>query len=233
MPLPYGCCCLPTPLTIDSGGSQIFPLVVHHPAFPSNWPAIPSLQRGQSTNPCMKTWCICGCSCRNDVCRVCVCYREGNSGDGSDLEWTLCRYDLWKGDLFSIFCVFTQTYNICMKKHSYITYTSTCISTPHNSNRKKHNTHHTHFTNTRHITPLQGFKNTTINNARYTTNIPTDPHTVTTTYIQSNMPHIHTSIVSMHLATRGNNKILHTHIPHNISSEETLSSFTRRTLAQL
>ena len=31
---------------------------------------------------------------------------------------------------------------------------------------------------------------------RYTTNIPTDPHTVTTTDIKTNMRHIHTSIVS-------------------------------------
>ena len=53
------------------------------------------------------------------------------------------------------------------------------------------------------------------NNGRYTTNIPTDPHTVTTTDIKTNMRHIHTSIVSRHLATRGNNKILaHTSTPH-------------------
>ena len=52
-------------------------------------------------------------------------------------------------------------------------------------------------------------KNTIFNNGRYTTNIPTDPHTVTTTDIKTNMRHIHTSIVSRHLATRGNNKILH------------------------
>ena len=57
---------------------------------------------------------------------------------------------------------------------------------------------------------LQGQKNTIFNNDRYTTNIPIDPHTVTTTYIKTNMHNIHTSIVSRHLATRGNNKILHT-----------------------
>ena len=34
------------------------------------------------------------------------------------------------------------------------------------------------------------------------------PHIVTTTDIKTNMRHIHTSIVSRHLATRGNNKIL-------------------------
>ena len=36
------------------------------------------------------------------------------------------------------------------------------------------------------------------------------------------MLHIHTSIVSMHLATRGNNKILRTPPPHISSSEEIL-----------
>ena len=51
-------------------------------------------------------------------------------------------------------------------------------------------------------------------NGRYTTNIPTDTHTVTTTDIKTNMRHIHTSIVSRHLATRGNNKILRTPPPH-------------------
>ena len=47
------------------------------------------------------------------------------------------------------------------------------------------------------------------------------------------MRHIHTSIVSRHLATRGNNKILRTPPPHTSSSEERLPRLTRRTLAQL
>ena len=47
------------------------------------------------------------------------------------------------------------------------------------------------------------------------------------------MRHIHTSIVSMHLATRSNNKILHPPPPHIISHEEILSRLTRRTLVQL
>ena len=76
-------------------------------------------------------------------------------------------------------------------------------------------------------------KNTILNNGRYTTNIPTYPHTVTTTDIQTNMRHIHTSIVSRHLATRCNNKILRTPPPHISSSEERLHRLTRRTLAQL
>ena len=43
----------------------------------------------------------------------------------------------------------------------------------------------------------------------------------------------HTFIVSRHIATRGNNKILHTSQPHMISSEELLSRLALRTLAQL
>ena len=76
-------------------------------------------------------------------------------------------------------------------------------------------------------------KPTIFNNGRYTTNFPTDPHTVTTTDIKTNMHHIHTSIVSRHLATRGNNKILRTPPPHTSNSEEILPRLTRRTLAQL
>ena len=47
------------------------------------------------------------------------------------------------------------------------------------------------------------------------------------------MRHIHTSIVSKHLATRGNNKIRYTPQPHISRSEELLPRLTRRTLAQL
>ena len=45
--------------------------------------------------------------------------------------------------------------------------------------------------------------------------------------------HIHTSIVSRHLATRNNNKILHTPPSHISSSEEILPRLTRRSFAQL
>ena len=38
-------------LTLASGGSPMFPLVVHLPASPSIWPAVQSLRRGLSTNP--------------------------------------------------------------------------------------------------------------------------------------------------------------------------------------
>ena len=67
---------------------------------------------------------------------------------------------------------------------------------------------------------------TIFNNNHYTTNIPTDPHTITTTDIKTNMRHIHRSIVSRHLATRGNNKILRTPPPHISSSEEILPRLT-------
>ena len=52
-------------------------------------------------------------------------------------------------------------------------------------------------------------------------------------HIKTNMHLIHTSIVSMHLATRGNYKILHTPPPHISSCEEILPRLTHRTLAQL
>ena len=95
----------------------------------------------------------------------------------------------------------------------------------------KHPSHPPHTHTTYFNTPR--LKNTIFNNGRYTTTIPTDPHTVTTTDIKTNMRHIHTSIVSRHLATRSNNKILRTPPPHTSSSEERLPHLTRRTLAQL
>ena len=56
------CCCLPTPMALASGGSPMFPLVVHQPASPSTWPAVQSLRRGLSTNSGATMWCVCGCS---------------------------------------------------------------------------------------------------------------------------------------------------------------------------
>ena len=64
-------------------------------------------------------------------------------------------------------------------------------------------------------------------------NILTDPCTVTTTDIETNMRDIHTSIVSQHIAARDNNKILRTHPRQVNSTEENLPRHTRRTLAQL
>ena len=115
-----------------------------------------------------------------------------------------------------------------MTNHLYFPYTSTYSSTRHNTN-KKHNIHHTPYTN---ILRHSMAKNTIFNNGHFTTNIPTDLHTITTTVIKTNMLHIHTSIASRHLVTRGNNKILRTPPPHISSSEEILPRHTRRTLAQ-
>ena len=56
------CCCLPTPMTLASGGCPMFLLVVHQPASPSIWPAVQSLRRGLSTYPGVTMWCVCGCS---------------------------------------------------------------------------------------------------------------------------------------------------------------------------
>ena len=97
----------------------------------------------------------------------------------------------------------------------------------------KHNIHHSPYTNIKHTSTPQGYNNTTFNNGRYTTYIPTYPHTVTTTDIKTYMRHIHTSIVSRHLVTRGNNKIQSTPPPHISSSEEILPRLTHRILAQL
>ena len=78
--------------------------------------------------------------------------------------------------------------------------------------KTQHPLHPLHKHTTYFNTPKQ--KKTIFNQGRYTTNIPTDPHTVTTTDIKTNMHHIHTSIVSRHLATRGNNTILRPPPPH-------------------
>ena len=86
---------------------------------------------------------------------------------------------------------------------------------------------------TTHNTSQRLKKPITFNNSRYTTNIPSDPCTVTTADIKANMLDIHTSIVSQHLAARDNNKILRTHPPQVSSTEENLPRHTRRALAHL
>ena len=55
-------CCLPTPMTLASGGSPIFPLVVHEQTSQFIWPAAQTLWWGLSTNPGVTMWCVCGCS---------------------------------------------------------------------------------------------------------------------------------------------------------------------------
>ena len=70
-----------------------------------------------------------------------------------------------------------------MTKHSYFQCTSTYSSTRHNKNRK-HNIHHTPYTNNTTYFNTPRLKPTIFNNGRYTTNILTDPHTVPTTGIK-------------------------------------------------
>ena len=86
---------------------------------------------------------------------------------------------------------------------------------------------------TTHNTSQRLKKPTTFNNSRYTTNIPTDPCTVTTADTKANMRDINTSTVSQYLAARDNNKILRIHQPQVSSTEENLPRHTRCTLAQL
>ena len=101
----------------------------------------------------------------------------------------------------------------------------------HASQYKQKTQHPLHIHTTYFNTPR--LKPTIFNNGPYTRNLPTDPHTVTTTDIKTNMRYIHTSIFSRHLATRGNKKILRTPPPHISSFEEILARITHRTLAQL
>ena len=60
LPLSMYCCYLPTSMTLASGGSPMFPLVVHQPPSPSIWPAVQSLRQGLSTNPGVTMWYVCG-----------------------------------------------------------------------------------------------------------------------------------------------------------------------------
>ena len=119
-----------------------------------------------------------------------------------------------------------------MLKHSHFPYTSIYSSTSHNTSRK-HNIHHIPYTNTQHTSTLQGSK------PHYFQQRPLlnkhshrPPHSHYNIH-KNIMRHIHTYIVSRHLATRGNNKILRTPPPHISSSEQRLHRITRRTLAQL
>ena len=70
-------CCLPTPMTLASGGgSPMFPLVVHQPASPSIWPTVQSLRRGLSTNTGVTTGAYVGVV-EEMMCVVCVDVTEG------------------------------------------------------------------------------------------------------------------------------------------------------------
>ena len=91
---------------------------------------------------------------------------------------------------------------------------------------------HPPYRYTTHNSSQQLVKPTTFNNSRYTTNIPTDPCTVTTANIKTNMRNIHTS---MSLSTLLQETIIkycsHTH--RKSATLKNLPRNTRRTLAQL
>ena len=76
-------------------------------------------------------------------------------------------------------------------------------------------------------------KQTTFNNTNYTTNIQTDPNTVTMAAISANKKTIHSAVITRHLMKRNNNKILKALPPNICCTEETLHRHTRRNLAQL
>ena len=97
--------------------------------------------------------------------------------------------------------------------------------------KTQHPSHPLHKHTTYFNTPR--LKHTILKNGCYTTHIPTHPTQSHTTDIKTNMRHIHTSIVSRHLATRGNNKILRTPPPQISNSEEILLRLTHRNIAQL
>ena len=108
-----------------------------------------------------------------------------------------------------------------------LTLTAPCLSI---HTEKQHPSHHLHkhitYFNTPTLkTPLSSTTTATQQTCQQTPHSHYNRH-------KTNLRHIHTSIVSRHLATRGNNKILRTPPPHIISSEERLPRLTRRTLAQ-
>ena len=63
-------------MTLASGGSPMFPLVVHQPASPFIWPAVQSLRRGLSTNPGAQCGAYMG-AVEDMMCVVCVDVTEG------------------------------------------------------------------------------------------------------------------------------------------------------------
>ena len=63
-------------MALASGGSPMFPLVVHQPASLSIWPAVQSLRRGLSTNPGRQCGAYVG-AVEEMMCVVCVDVTEG------------------------------------------------------------------------------------------------------------------------------------------------------------
>ena len=109
-----------------------------------------------------------------------------------------------------------------MTKHSHFPYTSTYSSTPHNTNT----TSMTSLTQIYNILQHSKAKKTLYLTTDTTQHILPQTPTQSIQQHKTYMRHIHISIISRHLATRGNNKILHTCPPHISSSEEILLRLT-------
>ena len=62
-------------MTLGSGGSTMFPLVVHQPASLSIWPAVQSLRPGLSKNPGVTMYYV--GAVEEMMCVVCVDVTEG------------------------------------------------------------------------------------------------------------------------------------------------------------
>ena len=70
-------------------------MVVHQPASPSIWPAVPSLRQALSKNAGLRTWW--DVSAVEEMMRVvCVSITKGHSGDRFGIDFV---YDLIKGDV--------------------------------------------------------------------------------------------------------------------------------------
>ena len=76
-------------------------------------------------------------------------------------------------------------------------------------------------------------KQTIVHNTHYTINRDTIPATTTLQTVEVNMKCILTETVQSHLQTRTNNKVINDIPPKINAQEQTVPSYTRRTLAQM
>ena len=113
-----------------------------------------------------------------------------------------------------------------MTKHSHFPYRSTYRSTLHNTNRK-YNIYHIPIH--KHSKDQEPLSSTTAATLQTLTQTPLSHYNI---YKNKLAPYTHIYCI-LHLATRGNNKILRTPPLHISSSEEIMPSLMRRTIAQL
>ena len=124
---------------------------------------------------------------------------------------------------------YTQDTNIQHVHVHFTSHTRPPTAPPHNTNIKK-TMNHIPYTNIKHYFNTKRLKHYLQQRPLHNKYSHRSPHSH---YKKTNMCHIHTSIVSMHLATRGNNKILRIPPSHISSSEVILHRLTLRTLTQL